>query len=538
MLPLEPRAILDPTLDNITMGTSMAQFSSIVEILYFRDSTTPDAIAFSTVDNKGRETRSWTWDHLFDRADKIRQTILNKTTLRRGARVALVFRKSEILDFMAAFYGTMMAGMTAVPINIIEELAEMIYILRHTKAELSLTTEYNYKALMRDLQSAHKAVDWPESVTWWKTDTLGNHWKPKRKHRDSSTFSAMDQFWPQMEFDLPDLAYIEYTKSPNGELKGVAISHRTILSQCHTIRHSLGTSRSDEGNNVASTADSPSTQSGVSSTAAHDESNCDEITSKRTGTFKSTDVTLSWLEPRQQVGLVLGGLLGVYRGSHTVFARSGITEVSGAWETCAQRYEITLALGDYDGVHEMIRGSKAHEGEKRCRLPTLERFLIDTAVVRPMLDRRLANDFLAPLGINEPEKIVTPICSLPEHGGMILSMRDHLMFPKDADLIDFGFEYDIPRTPALELGTELGSDMNGLQSRPRGHSTDSDAICNYLLDREALKSNLIKIVATGEQAILRAAERGVVLVGAFGYATPRGKLYYQRCTSARYVSKR
>lgn len=536
MLPLEPRAILDPTLDNITMGTSMAQFSSIVEILYFRDSTTPDAIAFSTVDNKGRETQSWTWDHFFGRADKIRQTILNKTTLRRGARVALVFRKSEILDFMAAFHGTMMAGMTAVPINVIEELAEMIYILRHTKTELSLTTEYNYKALMRDLQSAHKAVDWPEGVTWWKTDTLGSHWKPKRKHRDSAAFSVTDQLWPPMDLDLPDLAYIEYTKSPNGELKGVAVSHRTILSQCHIIRHSLGsnTARSDDGNSMASATDSSNAQSGISSTVLGD-SYRDEVTSKRIGISKKTDATLSWLEPRQQVGLVLGGLLGVYRGSHTVFARSGITEVSGAWETCARRYEITLALGDYDGVHEMIRNCKAHEGEKR--LPTLETFLIDTVVARPMLDRRLANEFLAPLGINEPEKIVIPMCSLPEHGGMILSMRDRLMFPKDANLIDFGFEYDIPRTPALELGAEQGFGMHGVPPRPRGHSTDSDAICNYLLDRDALKSNVIKVVATGEEAIQRAAERGVVLVGAFGYATPRGKQRYQHYMSARYALK-
>ncbi|KAF9988007.1 hypothetical protein BGZ65_000436 [Modicella reniformis] len=517
MLPLEPRSILPPTLDDVAMSTSMVQFSSIVEILQFRDMTTPDAMAFSTVDNKGREIQSWTWEHFFGRADKIRQTILNKTTLQRGARVALVFRKSEILVFMAAFYGAMMAGMTVVPINVIEELAEMIYILRYTNTELALTTEYNYKALTRDLQNAHKETDWPEGVTWWKTDTLGSDWKSKRKHRQRLASSVVD-LWPQMDVDLPDLAYIEYTKSPNGELKGVAVSHRTILSQCHAIKDTFESNPRRSSSNNATAVDSSNV---LTPTSSIPDSSHNTPFSKTIGTTQNVDPMLSWLEPRQQVGLVLGGLLGVYRGNHTVFARSDITETPGAWETCAQRYQITLALGDYEGVREMIRGLKAQNGEKRCQLPILETFLIDTVVVRPILNRRFASEFLAPLHVIQPEKVVVPMCSLPEHGGMILSMRDHLMFPKEADLIDFGFEYDIPRTPALEVSVELGSRTPGSQPPPRGYSADSDTICHYLLDREALKNNLIKVVATGEQAIQRAAERGVILVGAFGYAVPR-----------------
>ncbi|KAI8363224.1 hypothetical protein B0O80DRAFT_492369 [Mortierella sp. GBAus27b] len=524
MLPLEPRAILELTLDNVIMDTPMTQFSSIVDILHFRDTTSPDATAFSIVDNKGRETRSWTWDHLFGRAEKIRQTILNKSTLRRGARVALVFRKSEILDFMAAFYGTMMAGMTAVPINVIEELAEMMYILRYTKSELALTTEHNYKALTRDLQNAHKGMDWPEGITWWKTDTLGGHWRSKRKHRDFSA-SIADHLWSQMEFDLPDLAYIEYTKSPNGELKGVAVSHRTILSQCHAIRYALEShpkrkSSGSHGENY----DSLDSRAALSSMGTTRKGCHRRAMSGNSQTARKKDVTLSWLEPRQQVGLVLGGLLGVYRGNHTIFARSGIMEVPGAWETCAQRHQVTLALGDYEGVRELIRSCKGLKDAKRCRLPSLETFLIDTVMIHPMLDRRFASEFLAPLGITEPEKVVVPMSSLPEHGGMILSMRDHLMFPRDANLIDFGFEYDIPRTPALDLSAEHGLGDTEPQKRPRGHSTDSDTICYYLLDRGALGKNVIKVVATGEQAIQRAVERGVVLVGAFGYATPRATL--------------
>ncbi|KAI8601416.1 hypothetical protein EDD21DRAFT_374495 [Dissophora ornata] len=580
MLPLEPRPILAPTLDDSTM-TPMAQFSSIVEILRFRGMFEPDATAFTVVDNnnitnKGRKnsgppspvsssplpsplspppsplssssssstsSSSWTWDRLLGRAEKICRAILSKTPLRRGARVALVYRKSEILDFMAAFYGCMMAGMTAVPINVIEEFAEMTYILGHTQTELALTTEYNYKALTRDL-GAHRGrrssttstttatttseMDWPEGVTWWKTDTLGDNWRLKiRKDSTGSASSSGSGSGPEIVV-LPDLAYIEFTKSPNGELKGVAVSHRTILSQCHTIKHALGSNpkRGRRRNSTASvdTIGSSNNQRNRISTSlplglsvGSRTASTPKSTAVPEGTSK--DVVMSWLEPRQQVGLILGGLLGVYRGSHTVFAHGGITETPGLWEACAQRYQVTMAIGEYEGVRELIQGHrKQQESQPPYLLSSLDTFLINTVVVQPKLDWRFANEFLTPMGVAMAEEVVVPFCSLSEHGGMILSMRDHLKFPRGADLIDFGFEYDVPRA------SETGRMRSQPRRRPRGHSTSSNAICHYLLDRKALKNNIIEVVATGNEAIQRKAECGFILVGAFGYATPRATL--------------
>ncbi|KAG0223249.1 hypothetical protein BGW42_006007, partial [Actinomortierella wolfii] len=499
MLPLEPRPILEPAIDDTTM-TPMSRFLNILEILRFRGLYQGANKAFSVVDVKGRETASWTWEKLQGRAEKISQSIIEKTQLRRGSRVALVYRKSEIMDFLAAFFGCMMAGMTAVPINVIEEFAEMTYILTYTNAELALTTEYNHKALTRDL-AMHKGVDWPLGVQWWKTDTLGS-WHPKKK-----------EGWPDIE--LPDLAYIEYSKAPNGELKGVAVSHRTVLSQCHAIKQALGTPQhaQQNGSPVFMTS---RTQSNATTDSMHTlPSPASPSGRPMPDTFKG-DTVLTWLEPRQQVGLVLGGLLGLYRGSHTIFIHSGVTDTPGLWQHCAQRYKITMALGDYEGVRELLRFRPGEDMKQKMEpLTSLRKFLIDTVMVRPLLDQRFANEFLTDLGVPNPQQVVVPMSSLPEHGGMILSMRDHLLFPRGADVIDFGFEYDIPRGPLPEPGSK---------PRPRGHSPASDAICHYLLDRGALKSNVIQILATGEEALARASERGVVLVGAFGYAMPRATL--------------
>ncbi|KAF9933672.1 hypothetical protein FBU30_004915 [Linnemannia zychae] len=504
MLPLEPRSILEQAVDESTM-TPMNRFASIMEVLRFRGLYMANAKAFSVVDIKGRETAAWTWEKLHGRAEKISQTILEKTQLRRGSRVALVYRKSEIMEFMAAFYGCMMAGMTAVPINVIEEFAEMTYILNYTKAELALTTEYNHKALSKDL-AMHKGVDWPLGVAWWKTDTLGS-WHPKKKDG-----------WPDIE--LPDLAYIEYSKSPNGELKGVAVSHRTMLSQCHAIKQSLGANPNRNCGVPSSPTSAFTPRSATEPKTPSTPTQPGSPPSRRSSTAlpdgKKTDVVLSWLEPRQQVGLVLGGLLGVYRGSHTIFIHSGVTDTPGLWAHCAQRYRATTALGDYEGVRELLR-FRPTEGAKRDVPPLscLETFLIDAVMVKPMLDLQFANEFLADLGVPSPQQVVVPMSSLPEHGGMILSMRDYLVFPRGADVIDFGFEYEVPRGPLPEPGTKR---------RPQGYPPASNTICHYLLDRGALKANMIQVLATGEEAISRASERGVVLVGAFGYAMPRATL--------------
>ncbi|KAG0371320.1 hypothetical protein BGZ54_006609 [Gamsiella multidivaricata] len=533
MLPLEPRSILELTLDSAT-SIPMTEFPSIVEILRFRGMVDPDATAFSAVDSKGHETGSWTWETIYGRAEKISQAIVKNAHLRLGARVGLVFRKAEVLDFLAAFYGVMIAGMTAVPINMIEEFQEMIYILDHTNMELALTTEYNYMELTKD-QNMHKGMDWLEKVVWWKADTLGSNWRPRNRERQALG-SLMDQ-WKPMGLALPDLAYIEFTKAPNGELKGVAVSHRTVLSQCQVLNHALDSSpkRKRKSHAAATTEPSsiPSSTATIGANNAYQQGESTSFPARLTeqsettssGTVisdnttvsecKGTDVVMSWLEPRQQVGLVLGGLLGVYSGSHTVFVRSGITETLGLWETCAHRYQVTMAVGDYEGVREMMHGCKAQD-VRPCQLSSLETFLIDTIMVQPLVNRQFTKNFLKPLGVPSPETAVVPIASLPEHGGMILSMRDSLMFPQGVDQIDFGFQYGVP------LHMEPGK--GGSEPQPRACSTDADAICYYLLDREALKCNIIKVVDTGEEAIKGATKRGVVLVGAFGYTIPRATL--------------
>jgi acyl-CoA synthetase (AMP-forming)/AMP-acid ligase II len=580
--------------------TDFHPFNSLVDLLRFRGSTshnnTPQAQstpflseatrrAFTVVDRLGEEIGGWTWQTLLDQADKIRHALLTKTDLKAqheqhqnvhggaGPRVALVFRKGEMLEFLAAFFGCHMAGMTAVPINVIGQFEEMTYILAHAKATLALTTEHNYRALNKDLSERHRmkgqgeGVKWPQGVTWWKTDTLAAGALGMRRSSNSgasrtgskvggnlstatpathlnngnnssslsfstksslltstapstSSSSSVDDFSP-----LPDIAYIEYTKSPNGEVKGVAISHRTILAQCRAISSSLESNPRRKQRLAATDTSVANEEASMLKSPLSPIPSA--FTPSRHQQLEPADVVLSWLEPRQQVGLILGGLLGVYRGSHSVFLHSGATEIAGLWEQSAYRYGATMALGDYQGVRELIHNSSSASSAAPALLTSsltstspqqtgsnslgqLEAFLIDTIVIQPQLDIDLAKKVLAPLGVTSPEQVVIPISTLPEHGGMVFSMRDYLPFPSGSSKFDLGLQ----RIQIQEVQLK--------QRFLQGHSRKSETRCFYLLDREALKTNWIEVLATGQDAIDRALEVGVVLVSAFGYASLQG----------------
>lgn len=92
------------------------------------------------------------------------------------------------------------------------------------------------------------------------------------------------------------LAYIEYIKSMNGELKGITVSHQTIMSQCHSF--------------TAATTDTV-----VFSSPAEDGSTTTSVLPN--WDTQGADTLLTYIEPRQQIGLNISILCSIYSGSHT-----------------------------------------------------------------------------------------------------------------------------------------------------------------------------------------------------------------------------
>ncbi|KAJ1954615.1 hypothetical protein IWQ62_005717, partial [Dispira parvispora] len=517
-----------------TLKFIMQSFPNLPSLLKYRAQQTPKALAFMSIDNKGKESTSITWIRLYQRAERIVKLLRSKGVVCKGDRVALIYRKSEVVDFLVAFYGCMLAGMCAVPMVATDSLAEMIDILNVTQTRLVLTTELNIKALTRDLaeagvsapgQTSHRQnssgfpAGWPADVEWVKTNDLGGATVaysatnpsiqrpgssgngPLRPTPSTATLPGgngnfrsvggpasaapvssglTSTFENTVQLGIHDLAYLEFSKSPNGELKGVQITHGSLMQQClsltiqlsqtadddlpagekqpnptkpadsgktrtfHTVgrtstrsfdgpnpparvrnldsgginRHSMYTNAADGSlpdgmrtfprikeksggsHNLRKTLGEKLTrgmpQAGSSTSLRHTSRASlasdghaggyngdyygeeeDEPQSPRDGAstlveddprqrdgllemdfiFEMSDdsqVFMVSLDPRQHLGLVSGGLLGVFGGHPTIFMNSTVLEIPGVWIHMLTKYKVTIAVADYQSLGSVL----------------------------------------------------------------------------------------------------------------------------------------------------------------------------------------
>lgn len=507
-LPLEPRdvpfAVYDPHNGNIPMS----KFDNIATVLRHRARTNPKQLAFWVIDSRGKDISSITWEKLASRAEKVAQVIRDKSNLYRGDRVALIYRDTEIVDFAVAFFGCLIAGVVAVPINEFDvstaNLADyhrLNIILTTTQAHLALTTDVNLKNFQRDI-TANK-LNWPRGVEWWKTNEFGSY-HPKKKEEAPP-------------LNVPDLAYIEFSRAPTGDLRGVVMSHRTVMHQMACLSAMIQTIPNNDD----------TFNSGLRDRAGR----------LLAGT-NSGEILFSYLDPRQGVGLILGLLLTTYGGHTTVWMEAAAVETPGLYANLLTRCKTTLMVADYPGLK---RAAYNYQTEPMATRNFMKKFepnfasvklcLIDTLTVDTEFHEILADRWLRPLRNTRARELVAPMLCLPEHGGMVISVRDWLGgeermgCPLKINSSDDNDSLNETKDePAIALpGDGYGSLLGGGPQKPKAPKERTE-LTEVLLDKESLKTNEVVVVAMGAEARRRANEPGTVRVGAFGYPIPDATL--------------
>ncbi|KAL9103823.1 MAG: hypothetical protein Q9163_001178 [Psora crenata] len=510
LLPLEPRevpfAVYDPHNSNIPM----AKFDNIASVVRHRAKTNPKQPAYWVLDQKGKEFSSITWEKVASRAEKVAQVIRDKSNLYRGDRVALIYRDSEIIDFAVALMGCFIAGVVAVPINdfdvsSVTNLADyhrLNVILTTTQAHLALTTDVNLKTFQRDI-TANK-LNWPRGVEWWKTNEFGS-FHPKKK----------EEVPPLV---VPDLAYIEFSRAPTGDLRGVVMSHKTIMHQMaclSAIIHTIPTNGNDTFN------------SGLRDKAG-----------RLVNGPSSGEIILSYLDPRQSIGLILGLLLTVYGGHTTVWMEAAAVETPGLYANLITKYKATLMVANYPGLK---LAAFNYQQDPMATRNFMRRFepnfssvklcMIDTLTVDSEFHEVLADRWFKPLRNPRASELLAPMLCLPEHGGMVISMRDWLggeermgcqlkMHGADDNHSIDEKQDEGPSIPSNGYGSLIGGGPKKSKI-PKARTELSEV----LLDKESLKTNEVVVAAMGEEARNRAStEPNCVRVGAFGYPIPDATL--------------
>lgn len=507
-LPLEPRdvpfAVYDPHNGNIPMS----KFDNIATVLRHRARTNPKQPAYWVLDQKGREISSITWEKLASRAEKVAQVIRDKSNLYRGDRVALIYRDAEITDFAVAFMGCFIAGVVAVPINDFDvstsNLADyhrLNVILTTTQAHLALTTDVNLKTFQRDITT--NKLNWPRGVEWWKTNEFGS-FHPKKK----------EEIPPLI---VPDLAYIEFSRAPTGDLRGVVMSHRTIMHQMACLSAIIQTI--------------PTNGSDTFNPALRDKQGR-PVTGANTG-----EILLSYLDPRQGIGLILGLLLTVYGGHTTVWMETRALETPGLYANLLTKYKATLMAADYPGLKRVAYNYQSDPMATRNFMKKFEPnfasvklCLIDTLTVDSEFHEVLADRWFRPLRNPRSEELVAPMLCLPEHGGMVISVRDWLGgeermgCPLKINDTEEDEVHDEKQDQKIALpGNTYGSLIGGGTMQTTVQK-GRNALSEVLLDKESLKTSEVVVIAMGEEAQRRASEPGTVRAGAFGYPIPDATL--------------
>ena len=507
-LPLEPRdvpfAVYDPHNNNIPMS----KFDNIATVLRHRARTNPKQSAYWVIDQRGKEVSSITWEKLASRAEKVAQVIRDKSNLYRGDRVALIYRDIEIIEFAVAFMGCLIAGVVAVPINAFDvstaNLADyhrLNVILTTTQAHLALTTDVNLKNFQRDI-TAHK-LNWPRGVEWWKTNEFGS-FHPKKKEEAAP-------------LNVPDLAYIEFSRAPTGDLRGVVMSHRTIMHQMACLSAIIHTIPNNDDTFNSGLRD----RSGRLMTGA-----------------STGEIILSYLDPRQGIGLILGPLLTTYGGHTAVWIESVAVETPGLYANLLTKYKTTLMVADYPGLKRAAFNYQTEPMATRTfmkkfepNFSTVKLCLIDTLTIDCEFHEILADRWLRPLRNTRARELVAPMLCLPEHGGMVISVRDWLGgeermgCPLKMSTADDNESIDESKEePAAALpGDGYGSLLGGGTQKPKAPKERTE-LTEVLLDKESLKTNEVVVIAMGAEARKRANEPGTVRVGAFGYPIPDATL--------------
>ena len=146
-----------------------------------------------------------------------------------GERALLLYPAG--LEFIAAFFGCLYAGVVAVPAyppRRNRSLARIQSIVDDCQAKVALTTD----AVLERVQLVLDEAPSLERLTWLATDKLdsaiASEWRPPDVHGDT-------------------LAFLQYTSGSTGTPKGVVLTHANLMHNSATIAYAFEHTRSGNG---------------------------------------------------------------------------------------------------------------------------------------------------------------------------------------------------------------------------------------------------------------------------------------------------
>jgi acyl-CoA synthetase (AMP-forming)/AMP-acid ligase II len=195
---------------------------NLVTLLRRRAVEQPQAIAYTFLADGEREESHLTYGDLDQRARVIAARLQHE--MAAGERAILLYPTG--LDFVAAFFGCLYAGVVAVPVP--EPFLERhILRLRNIVGDAQTRTILTDEKLLAMVQHRFGNNAEIQALRWLATDSRVAEAGP----------------WHDPEIGPGTLAFLQYTSGSTAAPKGVLVSHRNVMANSEMIRRFIGSSK-------------------------------------------------------------------------------------------------------------------------------------------------------------------------------------------------------------------------------------------------------------------------------------------------------